>query len=99
MENIGTVVGILAMVVALAGVFYSSVAMKKVDENNEMFIRAKVAPVAEELREVKTNVATLKKDIEKLAADLEGFKPMREEIETALNQIERRLSAVAASLK
>lgn len=97
MENIGTVVGILAMIVALAGVFYSSVAMKKVDENNEIFIRAKVAPVAEEVREIKSTVNTLKKDLEKLTEEVGTFKPMREELETSLNKIERRIAAVAAS--
>jgi hypothetical protein len=94
MENVGVVVGVLAMFVALAAVFFSSLAMKKTDDAYDTFLHAHIDPLAAELVEIKGTLNKTKKLAESQQTDFAGLKEIKQDLSAALRDIEIRINAL-----
>lgn len=94
MENVGVVVGVLAMFVALAAVFFSSLAMKKTDESYATFLHSHIDPLAAELVEIKGTLNKTKKLADSQQAEFESLKEIKQDLTTALRDIEVRINAL-----
>jgi hypothetical protein len=94
MESVGVVVGVLAMFVALAAVFFSSLAMKKTDDAYDTFLHAHIDPLAAELVEIKGTLNKTKKLAESQQTDFAGLKEIKQDLSVALRDIEVRINAM-----
>jgi|GEM_PF-3221128 hypothetical protein len=94
MNSVGVVVGVLAMFVALAGVYFASLAMKKVDEAYDSFLHSHIDPLAAELVEIKGTLNKTKKVVDAQQSDLAGLKEIKQELTVALRDIEVRINAL-----
>jgi hypothetical protein len=94
MENVSVVVGVLAMFVALAAVFFASLAMKKTDEAYDTFLHAHIDPLAAELVEIKGTLNKTKKLAESQQTDFAGLKEIKQDLTDALRDVEIRLNAL-----
>jgi len=94
MENVGLVVGILAMLVALGAVFYASTAMRKIEEFGASFLRSHIDPMGAELRELKANANATKRSVEKLENDIGPVKDLRKEVERSLQDFAKHIEAM-----
>lgn len=94
MENVGVVVGVLAMFVALAAVFFSSMAMKKTDEAYDTFLHSHIDPLAAELLEIKGTLNKTKKLADSQQTQFDGLKEIKQDLTVALRDIEIRINAL-----
>lgn len=92
MNSLGVVVGVLAMFVALAAVFFANIAMRKVDESSQVFLRSHIDPLAAEIAEIRGTLNKTKKLAESHQGDLAGLKELRQELSGALRDIEVRIN-------
>jgi chromosome segregation ATPase len=97
MDSIGVVLGVLAMFVALAGVFFSSNTMKKIDEGNAAFIKSHLDPLTAELAELKGTVSKTRKLVETHQSEFAAIKDVRKELATAFRDIEIRLESLKSA--
>lgn len=97
MDGIGVVLSLLAMFVALAGVFFSSSAMKKIDEANTAFVKSHLDPLAAELAELKNVVNKTRRLAEQHQSEFTAIKDTRQDLATAFRDIEIRLQSLKAN--
>lgn len=97
MDSVGVILGILAMFVALAAVFFSSMTMKKIDEANTAFIKSHLDPLTAELVELKGSLNKTRKLAEGHQSEFAAIKDARKEIATALRDIEIRLESLKSA--
>jgi septal ring factor EnvC (AmiA/AmiB activator) len=91
MNNIGIVVGILAMFVAMGAIFFASTAMKKVESSTEDFVRSHVDPVVAQIADIRKTMNETAKQTNLMQKDVEAFTVSRERLENSLSEIEERL--------
>ncbi len=94
MENVGVVIGVLAMFVALAAVFFASLAMKKTDEAYDTFLHSHMDPLAAELVEIKGTLNKTKKLAESQQSEFDSLKEIKQELTVALRDMEIRINAL-----
>lgn len=97
MNSIGTIIGVLAILIALAAVFFSSLAMKKADESSQEFIRLHVDPLHAQLSELKTLINATRAVTETLRKDVDGVSGLRTEVEGMLSHLEAKVDQMAAA--
>ena len=91
MNNIGIVVGILAMFVAMGSVFFASTALRRVESSTEEFVRSHVDPVVSQINELRKLVNETNKVTNTMLKDIEAIKESRDQLESSLSEIEQRL--------
>lgn len=94
MQSMGVIVGILAMFVALAAVFFASLAMKKTDEAYGAFVRSHIEPLTAELGEIRGTLNKTKKLAEAHQSEFTALKEIKQDLTTALRDIEVRINAL-----
>lgn len=94
MDSVGVILGVVAMFVALAGVFFASVAMKKVDDANAAFVKAHLDPLTAELVELKGNLNKMRKLAEAHQSELAAIREVRKDLATAFRDIEIRIESL-----
>lgn len=97
MDSVGVVLGVLAMFVALAGVFFSSNAIKKIDEANVAFIKSHLDPLTAELVELKGALNKTRKLAETHQGEFAAIKETRKDLATAFRDIEIRLESLKSA--
>ena len=97
MDSVGVVLGVLAMFVALAGVFFSSNAIKRIDEANAAFIKSHLDPLTAELVEIKGALNKTRKLTDAHQNEFASIKEVRKELEVAFRDVEIRLGSLKAA--
>lgn len=85
------------MFVALAAVFFASIAMKKIDEANTAFIKSHLDPLTAELVEIKGNLNKARKLAEGHQTEFAAIKEIRKDLTVAFRDIESRLEALKSA--
>ena len=97
MQSVSLIVAVLAMFVALAAVFFASLAMKKTDEAYGAFLRSHIEPLSAEVAEIKATLNKTKKLAEAQQNELATIKEIKRDLTAALRDIEVRINALKES--
>ncbi len=91
MGDVGIVVGILAMMVALGAVFFASVAVRRVEDSSMTLIRSYFDPIKAELTEIRATLADTAKKAHQAEQDCATLKEFQAGVELSLQNVERLL--------
>ena len=80
-----TLLAIIAICVALAGLFFATEALKKVDAKNEELIKVHVTEIRKQIGDIKSTLADVEKSVAQAETDLKAAKNHGQ----ALKQIEK----------
>ena len=98
MNEVGIVVGVLAMIVALGAVFFSSVAVKRMEDNNQEMIRAYVEPLKNQLTEMKNDLNATGKKADSLDREIKAAENARHEIIEKVTDLDVRVGQLTGRI-
>lgn len=98
MNEVGIVVGVLAMIVALGAVFFSSVAVKRMEDNNQEMIRSYVEPLKAQLDQMKAAVNTATKKADSLERELKAAEQARGELAETLTNLDVKVGQLTGKI-
>ncbi len=98
MNEVGIVVGVLAMIVALGAVFFSSVAVKRMEDNNQEMIRAYVEPLKTQFNDLKSDLNATVKKADSLEREIKAAEKAREETMERITDLDVRIGQLSGKI-
>lgn len=98
MNEVGIVVGVLAMIVALGAVFFSSVAVKRMEDNNQEMIRAYVEPLKTQFNDLKSELNSAGKKTDSIEREIKATQKAQEEMVERLTDLDVRIGQLSGKI-
>ena len=96
--SLGLLIASMALFIAFVALWLVSDVLKKVESQNEKFLRAHIATLREEMREIDTAVVKVKKGMGALEKGLEGVDQRISDHTGHLDDLSTRVGAVTQKL-
>ena len=98
LNEVGVVIGVLAMIVALGAVFFSSVAVKRMEENNQEMIRSYVEPLKAQIDELRNTVNTTSKKADSVEREIKAAGQARDELTERLTDLDVKIGQLTGKV-